>query len=1494
MDVKSAFLNGKLKEEVYVKQPRGFESSEFPDYGCKLDKALYGLKQAPKAWYETLSTFLIQNKFAMGRIDNTLFIYKSKGEVILVQVHVDDIIFGSTSYTLCKQFEKLMTKKFEMSMMGELTYFLGFSSVKTPMVPPNNLGPDLPGKSVNETSYRGMIGSLMYLTATRHDIQFFTVLCVRYQSNPNESHLIAVKRILRYLTGTPTIGLYYPKCSGFDLKGYSNSDYAGCNMDEKAPQVPAKYLVENWFVGVPRNSSQWLYPELKLNMLLLLVVYQNFLREFWSTAVAFDPFPSTDEPEKRPLKEFLIKFSVLNGQRPLTLDFHTFCSSTGLDYNNGKYVAHPAPEVMKEELGKIAINPSYLDKTPVLKNSFPMAWRILFTFVIQVLGGNYSSTEQVNFIQQLLVYSLITRIEVDIGEIIYSDLVTKLLDKSRLKYVSYPRFISYALQVLLGSEYTQDKKFGFLPPILSNSNFTKYPSKVTDIKLTAHMIDVNNRRDSVSPPPLVTKLKKGKSQTVASTSPKSQGREASRALSKKRKKSLISSGTVHDPQDLERDIQLASIGLPSTLDEGTRQSKPLPEGTAKTTPRPEGSLGNKDSGGNIPPADMEPIHTLVADPLGTGAKYQVDETQSTRLRYRTLTKNKGKTSSEVEPDTEPLKLQTYADIQAFLLSDDELDKDSDEEEVLAVWDDMDEDPQDDKEVRTPSPKQDQPEPSHVQESASDSSSPDLKKFDNILPLTERQLIKYLRKISRASVDRYYDENITHIDQTDKLVEASMSSLDRSSTTISDLYKSINVITELFKDISNAITDNPATNQKLNEATKTFARISSNVTEVLSLVKGFDFSALLSAVKSLQDHVVKQKEASTAWIKSKDTFEIKSMMTEMYATFQGHPSSAPSGSVTPTLAFTDIQANVKGENANTTTTEEPPSHTEGKTEEPRLEILISSIPSTVILPTQAQPITSIIIHPESSQATPKIDKGKGIATESDDDPSKKLVKASSIICLDPDEPVRDKEEQIKKVEEEAKLNAISKPKVIKVVRKEAKKLGIHPKEAITTKVGELFKKAQDAEHEIHPKTKLVVITVYKGTDGRNFDVNKPFLFGAFGISELDELREIIPNKKNTVVKDLMNSLSQRSGGLISVWDPNYFVKDQIWCDDYFIIVQGKWVNSNEVFYMINIYGPHETVAKTSLWSRMMDFIVTHEGHYIIFGDMNEVHDESERHGTVFSRLEAHTFNSFIDDTGLVDLPLGGRSYTWMNKEGTEMSKLDRFLVSNSVMDAFPDLKVTALARGWSDHILLMLHNEKVDYGPVPFRFFHSWMQRDGFEEVIKTAYEECSQDSSALECGVTMGEVKAAVWECGNQKALGPDGFSFLFIKKYWEIFKYDIEASVVGFFDSYVMPKGSNSSFITLIPKVFYLASGLRINIAKSNVYGIRVSSNDIVDMARATGCASGTLPFIYLGLPISSNMNLIVNWQYLIDRFRGKLSSWKASLLSIGGRLTLIKAGEY
>ncbi|GJZ85451.1 hypothetical protein Tco_0650790 [Tanacetum coccineum] len=650
------------------------------------------------------------------------------------------------------------------------------------------------------------------------------------------------------------------------------------------------------------------------------MLYQNYLRVFWSTVVSYDPFPSTDETEQRPLKEFLITFSILNGQRPLTPDFNTFYSSTGLDYKNGKYVAHPTPEVVKKELGKISINPSYLDKTPVLKNSFLVSWRILFTFVIQVLSGNYSSTEQ-------------------------------------------------------GTRKSQ--------PLLE--------------------------------------------------------------------------GTTTDPKDSGGNDQPADKGLPSTVSN---------EGTAKTTPCPEGPLGDKDSRGNKPPVDMEPIHPLflILQPLYEG-----------------------------EPDAQPLVLSTYADVRAFLLSNDEAQES--EEAILDDGDEMDED---------------------SQTAALQHHDDLLKKYDNILLLIKRQLVKYLRKVSsvlfnkitedhwekheeaavyyanlKASIDDYYDENIAHKDQTDKLVS-------KSNTTTIDLYKGLQIVIELLKEIKNAVKDDPAMNNKINESTKTFTKISTNITEA---------------------HALKQDEELATWAKSS---------TNM-AWNLGQSFLAPSDSVTSTLALTHILANVEGENETNTATKAPPSYIEGETvankqeksKEPKhstyanIEFIGSFTPHPSI--TQAQPITIIHLEPIIPQR-----EGKGIATEEQAEDQRKRVKASSIVRPDPvvlvlilytinaklfhltAEQIHahlDKEEQIKKGEEEARLLAINKPK-------------------------QQTKTRENHDIKIHPKTKPVVITVYRGTDGRNFDVHNPFAFGEFGISELDELREIIPRKKNIVVKDLMNSLSRR--------------------------------------------------------------------------------------------------------------------------------------------------------------------------------------------------------------------------------------------------------------------------------------------------------------------------------------------------------------------------------
>ncbi|GKC98366.1 retrovirus-related pol polyprotein from transposon TNT 1-94 [Tanacetum coccineum] len=201
LDVKTAFLNGNLREEVYVSQPDGFVDPDKPNYVYKLKKALYGLKQAPRAWYDMLSSFLISNDFSKGSVDPTLFIRREGKELLLVQIYVDDIIFAASTPELCDLFAKIMCSKFKMSMMGKISFFLGlqisqsprgifinqskyaleslkkygFEScdpVDTPMVEKSKLDEDKEGKAVDPSHYCGMIGTLLYLTASRPDLQF--------------------------------------------------------------------------------------------------------------------------------------------------------------------------------------------------------------------------------------------------------------------------------------------------------------------------------------------------------------------------------------------------------------------------------------------------------------------------------------------------------------------------------------------------------------------------------------------------------------------------------------------------------------------------------------------------------------------------------------------------------------------------------------------------------------------------------------------------------------------------------------------------------------------------------------------------------------------------------------------------------------------------------------------------------------------------------------------------------------------------------------------------------------------------------------------------------------------------------------------------------------------------------------------------------------------------------------------------------------------------
>ncbi|GJZ58597.1 putative ribonuclease H-like domain-containing protein [Tanacetum coccineum] len=243
MDVKSAFLYGKIKEEVYVCQPLGFED---PDN--------------PNKVYTVSTLWLASSSKSL-----------QKGDILLVHVYVDDIIFGSTKKELCIEFEKLMHDKFQISSMRELTFFLGlqvkqkedgifisqdkyvadilrkfgFTDVRTSSTPMDTEKPllkDSDGDDVDVHLYTSMIESLMYLTSSRLDIMFAVCACARFQVTPKVSHSHAVKRIFRYLKGQPKLGLWYPRDSPFDLVAYSDSDYARASLDRKSTTRGCQFL----------------------------------------------------------------------------------------------------------------------------------------------------------------------------------------------------------------------------------------------------------------------------------------------------------------------------------------------------------------------------------------------------------------------------------------------------------------------------------------------------------------------------------------------------------------------------------------------------------------------------------------------------------------------------------------------------------------------------------------------------------------------------------------------------------------------------------------------------------------------------------------------------------------------------------------------------------------------------------------------------------------------------------------------------------------------------------------------------------------------------------------------------------------------------------------------------------------------------------------------------------------------------------------------------
>ena len=263
MDVKSAFLNGHLEEEIFVEQPEGFVVHGQEEKVYRLKKALYGLKQAPRSWYGRIDAHLISLGFEKCLSEFTLYVKKTDVGIVIVSLYVDDLLMTGRSKELIEEFKGGMKEAFEMTDLGKMSFFLGMQvqqdrgevfvsqekyakeilrkfkmeeckPIATPMNQKEKFSNEDGADKVDEKLYKSLIGCLMYLTATRPNITYAVSLLSRYMHCASEIHFKAAKRILRYIKGTIGYGVKFQPVKDFSLYGYSDSDWAGSNDDMKS------------------------------------------------------------------------------------------------------------------------------------------------------------------------------------------------------------------------------------------------------------------------------------------------------------------------------------------------------------------------------------------------------------------------------------------------------------------------------------------------------------------------------------------------------------------------------------------------------------------------------------------------------------------------------------------------------------------------------------------------------------------------------------------------------------------------------------------------------------------------------------------------------------------------------------------------------------------------------------------------------------------------------------------------------------------------------------------------------------------------------------------------------------------------------------------------------------------------------------------------------------------------------------------------------------
>nr|GEZ04589.1 RNA-directed DNA polymerase, eukaryota [Tanacetum cinerariifolium] len=323
----------------------------------------------------------------------------------------------------------------------------------------------------------------------------------------------------------------------------------------------------------------------------------------------------------------------------------------------------------------------------------------------------------------------------------------------------------------------------------------------------------------------------------------------------------------------------------------------------------------------------------------------------------------------------------------------------------------------------------------------------------------------------------------------------------------------------------------------------------------------------------------------------------------------------------------------------------------------------------------------------------------------------------------------------------------------------------------------------------------------------------------------------------------------SRGILCVWDPNSFRKSNATVSDYFIMIWGVWRQTGNDLLIIAVYAPHDLKDKQMPWDYLTYEIGKWKGEVVIIGDFNEVRYKSDRFGSVFNVQGTNVFNSFITNVRLEEVPLGGRSFTWCHKSVTKMSKLDRFLIYENLLNTCSNITAITLKQYLSDHRPILLHESYFAYGLTPFRVFHHWIEMEGFFKVVEDAWREGSYELEALEEIINKGDEmaqKAKVkwfiegdenasffhgmlnkkWSLPNIRGIMVDGMwiespnRVKFFHHFSSIFdKPDARRAHI---EMRVIPKGCNSSFIALIPKILDANKVVDAGIFK----GIKLSSS--------------------------------------------------------------------